>query len=107
MEGPPNYQPLSRDEREMFQTRLEEKDEAALDANNTEIIPTSTRSFVLCLSIMLLSLSANMLLVMENAKMRIMQDRVKTAFSKLNPIPTSVRSKDPIASVSGRLTLEA
>ncbi|KAH7072347.1 hypothetical protein FB567DRAFT_554024 [Paraphoma chrysanthemicola] len=83
MERPPKYQPLSRDEQEALQSQLEEKDETAWNANDTNIIPANTRSFVLYLSIMLLSFSANILLIMENAKMRVAQNGVKTAFSGL------------------------
>ncbi|KAF2035186.1 hypothetical protein EK21DRAFT_54826 [Setomelanomma holmii] len=83
MEGPPRYQPLSRDEEEAIQAQLAEKDETAWNAKDTEIIPTNTRSFVIYLSIILLSLSANILLVMDNAKLRIARNSVKTAFSGL------------------------
>jgi hypothetical protein len=83
MEGPPRYQPLSRDDEEDIQAQLEEKDGTAWDAIDTEIIPTNKRSFIFYLSIMLLSLSANVLLVMDNAKLRIVKDSAKTAFSGL------------------------
>jgi hypothetical protein len=87
MDGPPKYQRLNRDDEEAVQAQFEEKDETAWNANVTEIIPTNTRSFVMYLSIMLLSLSANVLLVMDNAKLRIARDSTKTAFSKLVEIP--------------------
>jgi hypothetical protein len=83
MEGPPRYQPLNRDEEEDIRAQLEEKDGTAWNANDTEIIPTNKRSFIFYLSIMLLSLSANVLLVMDNAKLRIVKDSAKTAFSGL------------------------
>jgi hypothetical protein len=83
MEGPPRYQPLSRDDEEDMRAPLEEKDGIAWNADDTEIIPTNRRSFILYLSILLLSLSANVVLVMDNAKLRIVRDGVKTAFSGL------------------------
>ena len=82
MESPPAYQPICREEEEEILAELEEKDGVAWDSNSTEIIPTNTRSFVVYLSIMLLSLSANILLVMENAKMRIAHIPAKSNFSK-------------------------
>ena len=83
MDGPPRYQPLSRDDEEEIQAQLEEKDGTAWNANDTEIIPTNTRSFVVFLSILLLSLSGNLLLVMDNAKLRIARNHDKTTFSGL------------------------
>jgi hypothetical protein len=82
MERPPAYQPLCRDEEEDLLREAEEKDGIAWNTNSTEIIPTNTRSFVVYLSILLLSLSANVLLVMDNAKLRIIRDRQTTAFGK-------------------------
>ena len=70
MERPPAYQPLCRDEEEDVLAEMEEKDGTAWDSNSTEIIPTNTRSFVIFLCLLLLSLSANVLLVMDNAKLR-------------------------------------
>jgi hypothetical protein len=90
MEGPPKYQPLSRNDEEDIRAQLEEKDGTAWNTNDTEIIPTNKRSFIFYLSLLLLSLSANVLLVMDNAKLRIVRDGVKTAFSGLTfdtPIP--------------------
>jgi hypothetical protein len=78
MEGPPRYAPLSLEDVE----ELEEKDGTAWNANSTEIIPTNTLSFIVYLSILLLSLSANILLVMDNAKLRIAQRALKTEFSE-------------------------
>jgi hypothetical protein len=82
MERIPAYQPLCREEEEELLSELEEKDGVAWNSNSTEIIPTNTRSFVVYLSIMLLSLSANILLVMQNAKMRIAHTPAKSNFSK-------------------------
>ncbi|KAH8728983.1 hypothetical protein GQ44DRAFT_608170 [Phaeosphaeriaceae sp. PMI808] len=83
MEGPPRYQPVSREDDEYIRAHLEEKDGTEWDANSTEIIPTNTRSFIIFLSILLLSLSANILLVMQNAKLRIARNHEKTPFSGL------------------------
>jgi hypothetical protein len=83
MDGPPKYQSLSRQDDEDIQAQLEEKDGTAWDANDTEIIPTNTRSFIVYLCIILLSLSANVLLVLDNAKMRIMTTHTKTPYSGL------------------------
>ncbi|KAL6710960.1 hypothetical protein ACN47E_006835 [Coniothyrium glycines] len=82
MERPPAYQPLCRDEEEDL---LEdgEKDGIAWNNNSTEIIPTNTRSFVFYLSILLLSLAANVLLVMNNAKLRIINDRQFSSYAGL------------------------
>lgn len=84
MERPPKYQPLSADEEEDILRRLEEeKDGIAWDNNSTEIIPTNTCSFVAFMSLLLLSLSANVLLVMDNAKLRILVHGAgKTPYSK-------------------------
>jgi|SRR5690242_513937 len=71
MERPPKYQPVSADEEEEILRQLEEeKDGIAWNNNSTEIIPTNTCSFVAFMSLLLLSLSANVLLVMDNAKLR-------------------------------------
>jgi hypothetical protein len=84
MDGPPRYQPLSREDEDGLHAQTEEKDETAWNANDTEIIPTNTRAFVLFLSLLLLSLSANVLLVMDNAKLRVARDHEKTPFSGLS-----------------------
>ncbi|KAF2999918.1 hypothetical protein E8E13_008880 [Curvularia kusanoi] len=86
MERPPKYQPVSADEEEEIQRQLdEEKDDIAWDNNSTEIIPTNTRSFVAFMSLLLLSLSANVLLVMDNAKLRISNRSAgKTLYSGLS-----------------------
>jgi len=84
MDGPPRYQPLSREDEDEIQAQLEEKDGTAWNAKDTEIIPTNTWSFVVYLSLILLSLSANILLVMDNARLRIAQNHEKTAFSGLS-----------------------
>lgn len=87
MEGPPKYQPVSRLDEEEIRAQLEGKDGTAWDASDTEIIPTNKRSFVIFLCLMLLSLSANVLLVMDNARLRIARDSArnsaKTRFSGL------------------------
>jgi hypothetical protein len=83
MEGPPRYQPLSRDDEEDVLAQLEKRDGTAWNADDTEIIPTNTRSFIFYMSIILLSLSANVLLVMDNARLRIVRDSIKTKFSGL------------------------
>ncbi|OAL03443.1 hypothetical protein IQ06DRAFT_107597 [Phaeosphaeriaceae sp. SRC1lsM3a] len=100
MEGPPRYQPVSRHDEEELRAQLEEKDGTAWDASDTEIIPTNTRSFVLFLCLILLSLSANVLLVMDNAKLRIAGDSArnsaKTRFSGLtfdSPTPYHSETK--------------
>jgi hypothetical protein len=84
MERPPKYQPVSADEEEDILRQLEEeKDGIAWDHNSTEIIPTNTRSFVAFMSLLLLSLSANVLLVMDNAKLRILTHGAgKTPYSE-------------------------
>lgn len=82
MERPPAYQPLCRDEEDDLLAELEEKDGTAWNSDSTEILPTNTRSFVVYLSILLLSLSANVLLVLDNAKLRIIRDRQVTDFGK-------------------------
>lgn len=81
MEGPPRYQPLSRDDEEEIAAGFIGKDGIAWNSDDTEIIPTNTRSFVIFLSVLLLSFSANILLVMDNGRMRIAQRAEKTAFS--------------------------
>jgi len=83
MEGPPRYQVLSREDEDEIQAQLQEKDGTEWNANDTEIIPTNTRSFIFYLSLLLLSLSANVLLVMDNAKLRVARNHDKTAFSGL------------------------
>lgn len=86
MERPPKYQPVSADEEEEILRQLEEeKDGIAWNNNSTEIIPTNTRSFVAFMSLLLLSLSANVLLVMDNAKLRIsIRNAGKTPYSGLS-----------------------
>lgn len=83
MERPPAYQPVCGDEDESILRELEEKDSIAWNANSTEIIPTNTCSFIVYLSIMLISLSANILLVMDNGKMRIARDTGRAIYSGL------------------------
>jgi len=82
MERPPAYQPVCRDEEENISAESEDKNGISWNSNSTEIIPTNTRSFVAYLSLLLLSLSANILLVMDNAKLRISHIPVKSNFSK-------------------------
>ncbi|KZM20640.1 uncharacterized protein EKO05_0010958 [Ascochyta rabiei] len=85
MERPPKYQPVSADEEADILRQLEEeKDGIAWNNDSTEIIPTNTRSFVAFMSLLLISLSANVLLVMDNAKLRILTDGMgKTPYSSL------------------------
>ncbi|KAF1946910.1 hypothetical protein EJ02DRAFT_499741 [Clathrospora elynae] len=83
MERPPAYQPVCLDEEDDVLAELEEKDDIAWDFKSTEIIPTNTLSFVIYLSILLLSLSANILLVMDNAKLRIARHTNEHKFSGL------------------------
>jgi hypothetical protein len=83
MEAPPRYQPLSRDEGENLLSQYEDKDGVAWDSVNTEIIPTNTRSFVIFMSLLLLSLAANVLLVMDNGRMRVASyNAEKTLYSR-------------------------
>lgn len=83
METSPAYQPVCRSEEEdQLLARPEEKDGTSWDANATEIIPTNTRSFVAYLSLLLLSLSANVLLVMDNARLRITHMPAKSKYSR-------------------------
>ncbi|KAF3052907.1 hypothetical protein E8E11_011513 [Didymella keratinophila] len=86
MERPPQYMPVSADDDEEIARQLEEeKDGIAWNNNSTEIIPTNTRSFVAFMSLLLLSLSANVLLVMDNAKLRILTHSAgKTLYSGLS-----------------------
>lgn len=86
MERPPRYQPISADEEEEILRQLEEeKDGISWNNNSTEIIPTNTRSFVAFMSLLLLSLSANVLLVMDNARLRVSTlSAGKTAYSRLS-----------------------
>ncbi|KAL5117130.1 hypothetical protein ACEQ8H_004955 [Pleosporales sp. CAS-2024a] len=85
MDGPPRYyQPLSGDEAAELRAQLQEKDGTAWDARDSEIIPTNTKFFVFYMSMLLLSLSANVLLVMQNAKLRIARDKLKTPYSRLS-----------------------
>jgi hypothetical protein len=86
MERPPAYQPICREEEEDILAELGEKDGIAWNSNSTEIIPTNTRSFVVYMSIILLSLSANILLVMDNAKLRIAHTPTKSNFSKYSDL---------------------
>ncbi|XP_014552011.1 hypothetical protein COCVIDRAFT_111433 [Bipolaris victoriae FI3] len=83
MEGSPAYQPLCRDEEGNGLPELEAKESISWDSNSTEIIPTNTRSFVAYLSLLLLSLSANILLVMDNARLRILHSPTKSEYSGL------------------------
>jgi len=86
MEGPSRYAPLSLED----VNDLEEKNGTAWNATSTEIIPTNTRSFVIGLSILLLSLSGNILLVMDNASLRNALRGLKTDFSGLTfNVPTA------------------
>jgi len=77
---------VSADEEEAIARQVEEeKDGIAWNNNSTEIIPTNTRSFVAFMSLLLLSLSANVLLVMDNAKLRISTRTAgKTPYSGLS-----------------------
>jgi hypothetical protein len=86
MERPPQYMPVSADDDEEIARQLEEeKDGIAWNNNSTEIIPTNTVSFVAFMSLLLLSLSANVLLVMDNAKLRILTHNAgKTRYSGLS-----------------------
>ncbi|KAH6857238.1 hypothetical protein BKA58DRAFT_325394 [Alternaria rosae] len=83
MERPPAYAPVCSDEQEEILAELEEKDGVSWNSKSTEIIPTNTRSFVAYMSILLLSLSANILLVMDNAKLRIAHSPAKSNYSGL------------------------
>lgn len=92
MERPAKYQPVSANEEDDILRQLEEeKNGISWNNNSTEIIPTNTLSFVAFMSLLLVSLSANVLLVMDNAKLRILtHGAVKTAYSGLafdTPIP--------------------
>lgn len=82
MERPPAYQPVCSDEQKEILEELEDKEGVSWDSKNTEIIPTNTRSFVAYMSLLLLSLSANILLVMDNAKLRIAHSPAKSKYSK-------------------------
>jgi len=82
MERPPAYAPVCSDEQEEILAELEEKDGVSWNSKSTEIIPTNTRSFVAYMSILLLSLSANILLVMDNARLRIAHSPAKSNYSK-------------------------
>jgi hypothetical protein len=82
MEASPAYQPVCRDEEDSAVAGLEEKEGISWDSNSTEIIPTNTRSFVAYLSLLLLSLSANILLVMDNARLRILHAPAKSEYSR-------------------------
>jgi hypothetical protein len=82
MERPPAYQPVCSDEQQEILTELEDKEGVSWNAKGTEIIPTNTRSFVVYMSLLLLSLSANILLVMDNARLRIAHSSFKSNFSK-------------------------
>jgi hypothetical protein len=96
MDGPPKYQPLSREDEDGIRVQIEEKDGMAWNANDTEIIPTNKWSFAIYLSIVLLSLSINVLLVMDNAKLRIAGIHAKSTFSGLTfntPIPYHAMTK--------------
>jgi hypothetical protein len=77
MEHNRTYQPLSGDE----DGDMEEK---GIDWNaSTEIIPTHTRVFGVCMSVFLLSLSINVLLVLDNAHLRnASRDWGKTKYSE-------------------------
>ncbi|KAI4614642.1 uncharacterized protein J4E87_009442 [Alternaria ethzedia] len=83
MERPPAYAPVCSDEQEEILAELEEKDGVSWNSKSTEIIPTNTRSFVAYMSILLLSLSANILLVMDNARLRIAHSPAKSNYSGL------------------------
>ena len=82
MERPPAYQPVCSDEQKEILEELEDKEGVSWDSKSTEIIPTNTRSFVAYMSLLLLSLSANILLVMDNAKLRIAHSPAKSKYSK-------------------------
>ncbi|KAH6514149.1 hypothetical protein HBI81_209680 [Parastagonospora nodorum] len=85
MDGPPRYyQPLSGEDEKSLRAQLDEKDGTEWNASDSEIIPTNTRSFIFYMSILLLSLSANILLVFDNAKLRIARDAAQTRFSGLS-----------------------
>ncbi|PSN69515.1 hypothetical protein BS50DRAFT_550406 [Corynespora cassiicola Philippines] len=49
--------------------------------SDTEIIPTTTRSFVVYLSLLLISFTANVLLVLDNARLKASGDSGKTIYS--------------------------
>ena len=82
MEGSPAYQPVYGDEEDNILAGLEGKDGTSWDSNSTEIIPSNTRSFVAYLSLLLLSLSANILLVIDNAKLRTSRPSATSKFSR-------------------------
>lgn len=52
--------------------------------SDTEIIPTTTRSFVVYLSLLLISFTANVLLVLDNARLRTSGDSGKTIYSEFS-----------------------
>jgi hypothetical protein len=83
MDARPKYQPLGQEDEANVRTQFEEKDGVAWNASDTEILPTNKRSFVVYLCIMLLSLSANILLVLDNAKTRVARIQAKTPYSGL------------------------
>ncbi|CAN9100022.1 unnamed protein product [Alternaria alternata] len=87
MERPPAYQPVCSDEQEEISADLEDKGGVSWDSKSTEIIPTNTRSFVVYMSLLLLSLSANILLVMENAKLRIAHIPAKSNYTYDTTVP--------------------
>jgi hypothetical protein len=72
-----DYQPLRDEEEGVAEEKSFEWNEA------TEILPTHTRSFIVCMSVFLISLSANVLLVLDNARLRNnSRDWGKTKYSE-------------------------
>ncbi|KAF2637581.1 hypothetical protein P280DRAFT_109352 [Massarina eburnea CBS 473.64] len=72
------YQPLDGEERDP----ADEKSLGVDWSDSTQIIPTHTRSFIIFMSIFLISISANVLLVLDNARLKnASRDWGKTKYS--------------------------
>ncbi|PVH98099.1 hypothetical protein DM02DRAFT_683284 [Periconia macrospinosa] len=70
MEQNLGYRPLKGDEEEQERVNVDEKSLGVGWSDHTQIIPTHTRSFIICMSIFLLSLVTNILLFIDNGRLR-------------------------------------
>jgi len=73
------YAPLSQDEK----SQKNEGNNAGIDWNSTlEILPSNTKAYIFYLSLFLISLSANVLLILNNPPNVCGKDLGKTVYSQ-------------------------
>jgi hypothetical protein len=88
------YQRLNRGER----NDVDEKSLGVDWSDSTQIIPTHTRSFIIYMSIFLISLMTNVLLVLDNARLRnLTQDGNRTKYSEFSASDMRFRLTEKLA----------